>query len=179
MRSIAHHAGMSVPGVYHHYHSKQELLVIILDLAMAELLWRSQAARSGGQTPVHRVALIVEALALFHRVALIVEALALFHTHRRELAFIGANEMRSLEPASRRRIVGLRNDLQHMLDDEIAQAIAEGTLTTPHPRDAARAIATMCTSLPQWSRPDGPSAPEQIATGYAQFALGLLGHQVS
>ncbi|MFI6225446.1 hypothetical protein ACIBEH_33210 [Nocardia salmonicida] len=33
----------------------------------------------------------------------------------------------------------------------------------------------MCTTLPQWFRLDGPSSPEQIATAYADFALGLLG----
>lgn len=164
MRSIAQRAGMSVPGVYHHYRSKQELLVTILDLTMADLLWRARAARSEGRTTTGRVALVVEAMALFH-------------THRRELAFIGASEMRSLEPANRRRIAGLRNDLQHMLDDAIAEAIGEGRLTTPSPRHGARAIATMCTSLPQWFRSGGPSTPEQIAAEYAQFALDLLGYQ--
>ncbi|MFC9664039.1 hypothetical protein ACFVJ5_27720 [Nocardia sp. NPDC127606] len=33
----------------------------------------------------------------------------------------------------------------------------------------------MCTALSQWFRLDGPSSPEQIATAYADFALGLLG----
>lgn len=161
VRSIAHRAGMSVPGVYHHYRSKQELLVTILDLAMAELLWRVPAARDEGATAMERVGLIVEALALFH-------------THRRELAFIGASEMRSLDPANRRRIAGLRNDLQRILDHEIDEGVREGSLATAHPRDGARAIATMCTSLPQWFRAAGPTTPEQIASEYAQFALDLL-----
>ncbi|HEX4248058.1 MAG TPA: hypothetical protein VH008_09325, partial [Pseudonocardia sp.] len=110
------------------------------------------------------------------RVRLMVEALALFHTHRWELAFIGASEMRSLEPGNRRRIAELRNHVQLLLDDAIDAAIADGALRTPSPRHAGRAIATMCTSLPQWFHLGGPTTPERIATEYAQFALGLLGH---
>nr|MDT0524544.1 transcriptional regulator [Streptomyces sp. DSM 41633] len=63
---------------------------------------------------------------------------------------------------------------QHLLDEEIAAAVRDGYLATEHPRDAGRAIATMCTSLAQWFRVDGPSSPEQIAKEYADFALGML-----
>jgi AcrR family transcriptional regulator len=166
MRSIAALAGMSVPGVYHHYASKQELLVITLDLAMDDLTWRLLAAARQGRDGVTRVRLMVEALALFH-------------THRWELAFIGASEMRSLEPANRRRIAELRSYVQHLLDDAIDRAIQDGQLRTPSPRHAARAISTMCTSLPQWFHVGGPATPERIAAEYAQFALGLLDHRRS
>ncbi|MET7773319.1 helix-turn-helix domain-containing protein [Nocardia sp. NPDC005366] len=161
MRSLAHRADMSVPGVYHRYRDKQELLVRILDITMDELHWRIGAAREEGETSVERVALIVEALALYH-------------THRRALAFIGASEMRSLKGENRRRITNSRNAIQYLLDEEIASAVADGALRTRHPRDAGRAIATMCTSLSQWFHIDGPSTPEQIAREYSDFALDLL-----
>jgi len=166
MRSIARRAGMSVPGVYHHYRGKQMLLVTTLELSMDDLTWRVLAAGAEGPDGISRVRLMVEALALFH-------------THRWELAFIGASEMRSLEPPDRRRIADLRNHVQHLLDDAIDQAIAEGSLGTPSPRHAGRAIATMCTSLPQWFHLGGPTSPEQIAAEYARFALGLLAHPLA
>ncbi|MFC6010922.1 TetR family transcriptional regulator [Nocardia lasii] len=162
MRSIAQRAGMSVPGVYHHYRDKQDLLVRALDLTMDELHRRVRAARQ--HAPNAR-----------RRLIRTVEALALFHTHRRELAFIGASEMRSLEPADRTRITMSRNEIQYLLDADIDAALAEANRPGAHARDAGRAIATMCTALPQWFRLDGPSTPEQIATTYADFALGLLG----
>jgi AcrR family transcriptional regulator/DNA-binding XRE family transcriptional regulator len=162
VRAVAQRAGMSVPGVYHHYRDKQALLVRALDITMDELHWRIRAARDEGAGTVERVALMVEALALYH-------------THRRELAFIGASEMRSIEEPDRTRITASRNEIQYLLDDGIDAAVRSGDLGTPHPRDAGRAIATMCTSLPQWFRADGPSTPEQIATEYAEFALDLLG----
>ncbi|MBC7299859.1 MAG: TetR family transcriptional regulator [Nocardia sp.] len=162
MRSIAARAGMSVPGVYHHYRDKQDLLVRALDLTMDELHQRVRAARRDGANGRERVTRVVEALALFH-------------THRRELAFIGASEMRSLHPAERDRITRSRNEIQYLLDADIDAALIEAHRPTEHAREAGRAIATMCTALPQWFRLDGPSSPEQIAGAYADFALGLLG----
>jgi AcrR family transcriptional regulator/transcriptional regulator with XRE-family HTH domain len=163
MRSIAQFANMSVPGVYHHYPSKQDLLVKILDITMMDLLWRLQRARDDGNNPIERVALVVEALALFH-------------TRRSDLSFINASEMRSLEPHHYRRIARLRDDVQDLLDTEIAAAITAGGLAVNHRRDVGKAITTMCTALVQWFQPDGRTTPEQIAKEYAQFALRLLGY---
>jgi AcrR family transcriptional regulator/DNA-binding Xre family transcriptional regulator len=163
MRSIAQLANMSVPGVYHHYQSKQELLVRILDITMMDLLWRVRQARDDGKDSIGKVALVVEALALFH-------------TRRKDVAFIGASEMRSLEPHHYRRIAMLRDDVQHLLDTEIAAALEGGGLAVSHPPDAGKAIVTMCTALVQWFQPEGQTTPEQIAKEYAEFALRLLGH---
>ncbi|WP_433633663.1 TetR family transcriptional regulator [Nocardia sp. CA-120079] len=164
MRSIAATAGMSVAGVYHYYPSKQDLLVAIFDLGMSELLWRIPAARDDGVTAVERFAKMVEALALFH-------------AYRGDLAFIGASEMRSFDEPNRSRVATQRIDIQRMIDDEVAAGIRAGEFTTPYPREAARAVATMCTSLPQWFRPVGPISREQIAVEYAQFAVDIMrGH---
>jgi len=55
IRSIAHRAGMSVPGVYHHYSDKQHLLVRALDLTMDELqLAGSRRAPRGHDRPRSR-----------------------------------------------------------------------------------------------------------------------------
>lgn len=105
-----------------------------------------------------------------------VEALALFHTRRSDLSFIGASEMRSLEPHHYRRIARLRDSIQDLLDTEIAAAITAGDLAVSHRRDAGKAIVTMCTALVQWFQPGGHTTPEQIAKEYAQFALRLLGY---
>lgn len=161
MRMIASSAGMSVPGVYHHYASKQQLLVAVLDVTMSDLRWRLFAAREEGRTPRERFALMVEALALFH-------------THRRDLAFVGASEMRSLEPDARTNIASRRSEIQYALDEQAALAIANNSFRTAYPHAAGRAVATMCTSLPQWFDADGALTPESIATVYAQFALEIM-----
>lgn len=161
VRGIAARCGLSVSGIYHYYTSKQQMLVTILDLTMTELLMRARAAQTEGRDPVERFSLLIEHLALFH-------------THRRELGFVGASEMRSLEPANRARIADLRMVQQRMVDREVEDAVGQGRFRTDHPHDAARAVVTMCTALPTWWRPDGPLTAEQIAERYVDFSLDLM-----
>ena len=162
VRDIARRAGLSVPGMYHHYATKQDMLLAILDLTMADLLWRSGAARDEGQgDPVRTFALLVECLVLYH-------------CYRRDLAFIGASEMRSLEPGNRSRIVALRTAQQRLIAVEVDQATRAGRFKVEFPHDAARAVVTMCTSVPLWYREGNESTPEQLAERYVDFALGLM-----
>lgn len=161
MRTIAERANLSAAGLYHHYASKQDLLVALLDLTMTDLHMRSFAAREQGRDPVERFALLVECLALYH-------------THRRELGFVGASEMRSLASEARRRVAAMRREQQRMVDREVEQAVFAGAFLTPRPREAARAVVTMCTALPQWFSNTGPASAEQVAAQYVEFALDLV-----
>jgi AcrR family transcriptional regulator/DNA-binding XRE family transcriptional regulator len=164
MRAIAERANISVAGLYHYYASKHDMLVALLDLTMTDLLLRSSAARGQGRDPVERFALLVECLALFH-------------THRRELGFVGASEMRSLSPEARRSVAAARREMQRMVDHEVQAAARAGDFRTSRPKEAARAVVTMCTALPQWFRATGPATAEQVAAQYVEFALGLVGSE--
>lgn len=166
MREVATEAGLSVAGVYHHFPSKQHLLAAVLDVTMEELRWRIEAARDEGETPVESFALMVEAMALFHAV-------------RRDLAFLGASEMRGLQGAELERVVALRNGVQYLLDEQAEVCLARGDFGCDDPHTAGRAIATMCTSLPSWFRLDGPKTAQQVARQYSRYALTLMGARES
>lgn len=166
VRGIASRAGLSVSGIYHYYTSKQQMLVTILDLTMTELLLRARAARDEGCDAAHRFSLLIEHLALFH-------------THRRELGFVGAAEMRAFDADNRQKIADLRITQQRMVDREVENAVREGQFRADHPHEAARAVVTMCTALPTWWRPDGPLSPEQVADQYVGFALDLMRSRTS
>lgn len=161
MRTIADRAGLSVPGLYHHHDSKQDLLVALLDVTMADLHARTRAALDEADGPVQRFAHVVECLALFH-------------THRRELGFVGASEMRSLEPAARSRVAASRVAEQRVVDAVVEDGVRAGVFATTRPHEAARAAVTLCTALPQWFRHDGPATAEQVAADYVGFALDLV-----
>ena len=162
VRDIARRAGLSVPGIYHHYPTKQDMLLGILDVTMADLLARSRAAKEqGAGNPVRSFALLVECLVLFH-------------CHRRDAAFVGSSEMRSLEPANRARIASLRTAQQRLIDAEVDEAARAGLFKVAFPHDAARAVATMCIAVPSWYRLGHESTPEQVAERYVEFALGLM-----
>ncbi len=160
VRDIAVSCGLSVPGLYHRHESKQHLLRALLEYTMEDLLWRSRAARAEGRNPVERFVLVVECLALFH-------------THRRELGFIGASEMRSLEPGNRHHIASLRTRQQRMVDDDVLAGVALGRFRASRPKEASRVVVTMCTALPQWFDPAGSNPPEEIAHRYVDYALDV------
>nr|WP_275403884.1 TetR/AcrR family transcriptional regulator C-terminal domain-containing protein [Pseudonocardia acidicola] len=133
---------------------------------MTELLQRAEAARRDGRDPVERFSLLIEHLALFH-------------THRRELGFVGASEMRSFDTENRIKIANMRTHQQRMVDEEVEAAVEEGKFRTHHPHEASRAVVTMCTALPNWWRPDGPLSPEDVAEQYVGFALDLMQYKSS
>ncbi|WP_224766357.1 TetR family transcriptional regulator [Nocardioides campestrisoli] len=162
VRDIARRAGLSVPGLYHYYPSKQAMLSALFDLGMDDLLARSRVAREEGADTRERFVHLVEALSLFH-------------AHRPELSFLGTSEMRALPTRDRRRHAEIRSQQQHMVDDEVELGVEEGVFTTSEPRGAARAVVTMCQGIARWYRPGGLYTPEQIAAQYVEFSLGTVG----
>jgi AcrR family transcriptional regulator/DNA-binding Xre family transcriptional regulator len=158
MREVAAEAGVSVAGIYHHYPSKEQILVALMDRTMGEIRWRLLAARDQGTSPRESFGLMVESLALFHAV-------------RRDLAFLGASEMRGISGTDLARITGLRDEVQHLLDEQAALAFPGVEVRVP-----CRAIATMCTSLPSWFRVHGPLTAQEVAGQYARFALEIVGN---
>jgi AcrR family transcriptional regulator len=163
IRVIAARAGLSVPGLYHHYASKQALLVAITSHAMEELWERSLAALDDGGDDVVR------------RLDLLVECLVLFHAHRRELAFIAVSEIRSLVGQAREDHIAARDRQQRLMDGVVEQGVADGLFTTPLAREASRAVVTMCTGVAQWYRHGGPLPPDELARDYCTIARMAVG----
>lgn len=161
MRSIAARSGLSVSGIYHHYTSKQHMLVTILERTMTEFLARARAARREGRGPVQRFSLLIEHLVLFH-------------THRRELGFVRASEIRSLDELNRRAIADMQTTQQRMLDEEVQDAVRLGYFRHDHPHEAVHAAVSMCTALANWWQPGGRVSPEKTAEQYVGFALALM-----
>lgn len=163
IRQVAERAGLSVPGLYHHYRSKQALLVAILEAAMADLWWRSEAALVGaGEDPVARIDALVECLVLFH-------------AHERDLAFLAWSELRSADPDVRTEHVARRDRQQRLLDEAVEDGVRAQVVRTPYPREASRAVVTMCTSVAQWYRIGGELSPAELAARYQRITRDALG----
>src|SRR3546814_12240338 len=90
----------------------------------------------------------------------LVGAFVLWHTREREVALIGASEIRSLDAVGRKLVVTLRDEQQRMFDDVIDRGVVEGDFTTPYPREAARAIINMAYSIATWYNPAGDVPPD-------------------
>lgn len=167
IRVIAERAGLSVPGLYHHFASKQALLVAIVSYAMADLWDRSVAALEEAGNDVR------------HRLDLLVECLVLFHAHRRDLAFIAASEIRSLADQARVDYIAARDRQQRLMDDVVEEGVTSGRFATPLAREASRAVITMCTGVAHWYRQGGPLPPDELARGYCTIARMAVGCDVS
>ncbi|MFC9357685.1 TetR/AcrR family transcriptional regulator [Rhodococcus sp. NPDC057014] len=163
IREIASRAGLSVPGLYHHYPSKQALLVGLTNVVMRDLLDRSRAAVSeAGPTPGDRFDAVIESLLRFHM-------------FRREQAFVASRETRSMEPESRRAYIALRDEQQEMLDDIVRDGVSAGHFRTPFPEDASRAVVTMCVAVSTWYREDGSLSPDELVERYLAIARSAVG----
>ncbi|MGN0100401.1 MAG: TetR/AcrR family transcriptional regulator [Dietzia sp.] len=163
IRMIAEAAGLSVPGLYHHYRSKQAILAALVDAAMAEMLGNTAAAADdAGDDPVTRFENVVECLARFHMA-------------RRDQAFVASTEMRSMDPEVRAHHVAQRDAQQAMIEDAIRAGVESGDFSCEYPVDAARAIASLCVSIANWYRPDGPLSADDVACRHVEFARRMVG----
>lgn len=163
IRAIAERAGLSVPGLYHHYPSKQVILAELVDHAITDMLRHTRAADAASDG---------QARSRFDNV---VECLLHFHLQRRDEAFVASTEMRSMEPAVRQAHVAQRDQQQAMLRDIIEQGVAEGVFHCPYPADAARAVSSLCVSVANWYRPQGLLSMDELVARYLVFARGLVG----
>lgn len=162
IRSIAETAGLSVPGLYHHYKSKQAILAAVVDAAMVEMMAHtSAAAEDAGDSPATRFSNVVECLVRFHMA-------------RRDHAFVASTEMRSMDPDVRAHHISQRDAQQRMLEDSIRAGVASGDFACLHPVDAARAIASLCVSIASWYRPDGPLTADDVVARHLEFARGMV-----
>lgn len=163
IRQIADRIGLSVPGVYHYYSSKHDLLVAIMMFAMADLRARSAAAlEEAGNNAVKQFYYLVECLVLFH-------------AWRRGQAFIAFSEIRSLNSDARQRHIAARDEQQALMDEVVARGAADGFFGTPHPKEASVAVVTMCTGVAQWFHLGGILGPSELARRYQGIAAGAVG----
>lgn len=165
VREIAARANLSVPGLYHHYPSKQSLLQGLLERTMTDLLSRSeQAIAEAGDQPVDQFDAVVESLLRFHM-------------YRREQAFVGSTEIRSLDDSYKQTYIGHRDRQQHMVDEIVFAGVEAGDFATRYPKDASRAVATMCVGVSTWFKLDGELGADELIARNLQIARETVGYR--
>ncbi|MEP9394546.1 TetR/AcrR family transcriptional regulator [Gordonia sp. VNK1] len=164
VREIAARANLSVPGLYHHYPSKQSLLQGLLERTMTDLLARSaQAIVEAGDEPVDQFDAVVESLLRFHM-------------YRREQAFVGSTEIRSLDDSYKSTYIGHRDRQQRMVDEIVFAGVAAGDFATEYPKDTSRAVATMCVGVSTWFKLDGELDADELIKRNLKIARDIVGY---
>ena len=162
---LAAAAGLSVPGLYYHFESKQAMLAKLVEIAMADLHERSVAADAEAGDSIAA------------RLRCHIECLVLFHAHRADLAFVAASETRALEAEARARHIAARDRQQRILDRIVEEGVEMGLFLAENPRDTSRALVTMCTGVAQWYRLGGQLAPADLAREYVLLAQRALSQE--
>ncbi|WP_326640559.1 TetR/AcrR family transcriptional regulator [Streptosporangium sp. NBC_01755] len=162
VRDLASKAGVTVPGLYYHYPSKQAVLVALLDTCISELVARARAAHQAAEdTPRARFAHVVESIVL--TVA-----------HRSSLTVLDS-ELRYLDPENRRYYAGMRKELENLLLEVVRAGQRDHSFAVSLPEDTTRALLGMFQAVATWYDPDGPLPPEQIARRYVTISLHTVG----
>lgn len=165
VRTIAVRASLSVPGLYHHYRSKADMLALLLDQSGEEVLRRA------------RVALAEADPAPAARLQNLIENIVLYMGHRQRLAHL-AREMRCLDEKRFKYHVRLRDKVEEMFLTEIEAGNQSGVFSANDPLAAMRAILVMCRGVADWYSPSGPLLPEKIAKQYVCFSFDILRSRV-
>ena len=139
MRDMAARAGVSVAALYYHFPSKLDLLREFLDEAYDVTRNRidRRLAALEKPTPVARLDEIVATLIASH-----------LHDEWAQLASnVAFREYTRLNPPERKAIDRKRRSLLQLVTGVIESGVETGEFATEEPREAARAIITLSTSL--------------------------------
>ncbi len=162
IRQLAERCGLSVPGLYHHYKSKEDILFDLMMVVVDELIERSRFAVAEAGDDVAG------------QFDLLVESLLRFHMYRQKGAMLSANELRNLSAEHRARYVARKEELNRMLDVVISDGVAAGLFQTPYPIDASRAITSLCLGVASWYHSDGELPEDVFLTRYLAVARSIV-----
>jgi AcrR family transcriptional regulator len=165
VRDIASGAGVTVAALYYHFASKQDILLYVLRQAMEATVDTIRAARDSGRPePAFQLAAMMRAHVLYH-------------TEHHVEAFVGNNELRSLDGAARRSVVQLRDEVEAIFREVVNAGVHDGSFATAATTDeTVRALLAMTIHVAAWYQP-GPLTPSEIADRYEALALQLVGYR--
>ena len=106
----------------------------------------------------------------------VVESLLRFHMYRREQAFVGSTEIRSLDSSYKQTYIGLRDRQQRMVDEIVFAGVEAGDFRTSYPKDAARAVTTMCVGVSTWFKLDGELGPDELIARNLDLSRATVGY---
>lgn len=161
MQDIASAVCLQKASLYHHFSSKQEILLALLDHALVLLTDRLEEVRSTSNNPAEKLR---QAMVTYLSVI----------GAQQNLASILLLEYRSLEPDMRKQHVFRRDRFEHIWRELIDDGIKAGIFQCEDSSLAGRAILGTLNWAVTWYRQDGPSSAEDIADQFADLLLNGL-----
>lgn len=158
MSTIARATGIRKSSIYHHYSTKEDILLDIFRTSMNDLqdalLTRLDAATGARER--------MQAAIYCH---------IIFHIERQKEAIIADSELRGLTARNYKEIIQMRDDYEKKIQGVLEEGIAEGVFVDLDIKVISYAILSMCTAVCTWFNKSGRLSKEQVADIYSVFIL--------
>lgn len=164
IRDMAARAGVSVAALYYHFPSKLDLLHEFLDESYDVVLTRVERRLDELVDPT--------AVRCLDEVVATLIASVLHDEFARLAANVAWREYNRLPPLRYRTVAAKRARLLDVVESVVAAGVDAGDFAVDEPREAARAIITLATTLVEPFDEIGRPLPEVIAL-YQRFARAL------
>ena len=162
IREIADGAGMSSAALYHYMGTKDDLLLKIMTHGLDAWFATTKQAVEESTGPCERLANVI-------RVHVVCSGIFKLEST------VVDTEVRSLAGEHRAQIVKLRDRYEQLMDQILADGVAQGVFVIPDARLLRLAILEMCNGVSRWFRPAGPAPIERIADEFASIGLAAAG----
>ena len=159
MAELASEVGITKSSLYHHFPSKQALLSEIIEVTVSRVTPLLEEVAESDLPITERLG---RAVALHT-----VEAI-----HDRDAVACFIEEGRYLAPDFMAAHVAKRDHYEAIFRRMFEEGIASGEFVDQDVGLAVKAILGMCNSAVRWYQPGGGHTPEEIAAGFARFAVG-------
>ncbi len=162
MQDIAEAVHLQKASIYHHFSSKQDILVDILDQALGLINNRLEIVRSQSFSADEKL-----------RQAMIsyLETIA----ENQNLAAVLLLELRTLDPELKARQAARIEEFESLWKDLIVEGKQQGIFSDVDPSLTGRAILGVMNWTVTWYRRKGPRSAKEIASQFADLLLdGLL-----
>ena len=165
IRDMAARAGVSVAALYYHFPSKLDLLREFLDEAYDVTLARlDRRLEAAVPDPAAQLDTVVSTLIASQ-----------LHDEWAQMASnVAFREYTRLNPPERKAIDDKRRHLLDLVEDIIAKGVAAGDFSAEHPREAARAVTILSSSLVE-PFPDMNLTMREIIALYQGYARAIAG----
>ena len=166
MRQIAGAVGVMPGALYHHYATKQHLLMALMEGHMRELL----AAWDQADDTEARATVRLTNFVRFH---------IGYHLSRPDEVFLSYMELRALETENYVTLEGLRRTYESGLKDILEQGEREACFTLDDVHVTAMAILAMLTGVNNWFKQSGRLSADIITDHYVALTLHAIEAQAS
>lgn len=158
MSSIAKATGIRKSSIYHHYATKEDILLDIFRTTMNDLQDTLQSHLESATGAKEKI----KALIYCH---------IIFHVQRQKETIIADSELRGLTARNYKEIIQMRDDYERVVQDVLNEGVAEGIFEESDTKIISYAILSMCTSVGNWFKRTGRLSKETVADVYSDFIL--------